>query len=257
MIVKDKVIMITGGASGIGLAAAVKLANAGAKICICDINQEQSESLERELTSKGKTAEFFYCNVVDEKSIKIAIEKIENRFGRLDVAILNAGIEGPTKKVTEIELAEWNKVYNVNVSGLFLCAKHVIPALQKQEEGNIIITSSNLGMAAIPDHVAYCSSKGASIMLGKALAVDYRQENIRVNIVCPGPVLTPLVSSRWENISDPEEKEKVKNIMLSIPNLIKPEAVADTILFLASDASRPYSGETFVIDKGARAELAE
>ncbi|MGM0438371.1 MAG: SDR family NAD(P)-dependent oxidoreductase [Bacillota bacterium] len=257
MNVKDKVVLITGGASGIGKASGFKLGINGAKIAICDINQNNGEETAEEFKNKGINAKFFQCDVTDESSVKNTVKAVKKTWNNIDVAFLNAGIEGPNKKVPEIEYSEWKKTFEINVNGVFLCAKHILPIMEKQGFGNIIITSSNLGMSALPNKTTYCSTKGALIMLGKAIAVDYKEKDIRANIICPGPVKTPLVTSRWEEIDDPKERAKVKEAIMNIPQLMEVEEIANTVYFLASDFSKAYSGETFVIDKGAQAELVE
>ncbi|MBS3766954.1 MAG: SDR family oxidoreductase [Candidatus Cloacimonetes bacterium] len=257
MNLKDKVVLITGGASGIGKASGLKLGQDGAKIAICDIDKKNGQKTEKEFKNKDIDAKFFQCDVTDESSVEKAVKSVKKNWGKIDVAFLNAGIEGPNKKVPEIDYSDWKKTFEINVNGVFLCAKNVLPIMEKQGFGNIIITSSNLGMFALPNKAAYCSTKGALIMLGKSIAVDYKNEDIRANIICPGPVKTPLVTSRWEEIEDPEESAKVKEAIMNIPQLMEVEEVANTVYFLASDASKAYNGETFVIDKGAQAELVE
>lgn len=255
--VKDKVIMITGGASGIGKKSARMLGENGAKIAICDIDKKQGQETIKEFEESGIEAQFFFCNVTEAESVQKAVDGIVSKWGQIDVAFLNAGIEGPNDKLTDIDYEDWKKTFAVNVNGVFLCARAVLEVMEEQGRGNIIITSSNLGMSALPAKAAYCSTKGALIMLGKSIAVDYKNEDIRANIVCPGPVKTPLVTSRWEEIEDPAEKKRVKEAIMNIPQLMESEEVAKTVFFLASDASKAYNGETFVIDKGARAELVE
>lgn len=252
-----RVMMITGGASGIGKVSAMKLAGEGAIVYICDIDREEGESLQDSLREEGKEVSFIYCNVADDREVERAVSTIVEDRGRIDVGFLNAGIEGPRGPLESIPVDEWMRLYDINLHGLFFCARHLIPVMKRQREGTIIITSSNLGQASLPGFSAYSSVKGAGIMLGKALAVENRENNIRVNIICPGPVLTPLVSRRWESIEDEEERERVKEEILKIPNLMEVEDVVDTVLFLASPASKSYSGETFVLDKGAMATLAE
>ncbi len=257
MSLKDKVVLITGGASGIGKASGLKLGQDNAKIAICDIDQKNGKEVEKEFNSKDIDAKFFQCDVTDEQSVKKAVKKIVEKWGRIDVAFLNAGIEGPNEKISNIDYQDWKKLFEINVNGVFLCAKEVLSVMEEQGYGNVIITSSNLGMSALPEKAGYCTTKGALIMLGKSIAVDYKNEDIRANIVCPGPVKTPLVTSRWEEIDDPEEREKVKEAIMNIPQLMEVQEVANTVYFLASDASKAYNGETFVIDKGAQAELVE
>lgn len=257
MNVKDKVILITGGASGIGKASGLKLGQDGAKIAICDIDKEKGKETEMEFKNKGINVKFLQCDVTKESSVEKAVKSVKENWGKIDVAFLNAGIEGPNKKVPEIDYSDWKKTFEINVNGVFLCSKYILPIMEEQGFGNIIITSSNLGMSALPKKSAYCSTKGALIMLGKSIAVDYKNEDIRANIICPGPVKTPLVTSRWEEIDDPDKRAKVKEAIMKIPQLMGVKEVANTVYFLASDASQAYNGETFVIDKGAQAELVE
>jgi NAD(P)-dependent dehydrogenase (short-subunit alcohol dehydrogenase family) len=257
MDVKDKVVFITGGASGIGKASGLKLGKNEAKVALCDIDKKNGKEAEKEFLDQGIEAEFFHCDVTDEKSVKETVDQVVNKWGKIDVAFLNAGIEGPNNKITDIDYSDWKKTFEINVNGVFLCAKNILKIMEKQGKGNIIITSSNLGMSALPNKAAYCSTKGALIMLGKSIAVDYKNENIRANIICPGPVKTPLVTSRWEEIEDPEKRAEVKEAILNIPQLMEVKEVVNTVYFLASDASQAYNGETFVIDKGAQAELVE
>lgn len=257
MRLQDKVIMITGGASGIGEASAWKLARAGAHVFICDIAREEGEALEAKIREEGGLASFLPCNVANDEDVEGVISRIIEEAGHIDVGFFNAGIEGPKGFVETLSVEAWMELFAINLHGLFFCARHLIPHMKRQGEGSIIITSSNLGQSTLPGFSAYSSVKGAAIMLGKALAVENRESGIRVNILCPGPVLTPLVKRRWEEIEDTREREQVREEILKIPNLIEPEDVADSVLFLASDSSKSYSGETFVLDQGARATLAE
>jgi len=253
----EKVILITGGASGIGKSSARLLGESGAKLAICDINKEEGNKVIEELEVKGIEAKYFNCDVSNPESVQKTVSQVIDFWGKIDVAFLNAGIEGPADKLQDISYTDWKKTFSVNVDGIFLAAKFILPLMEEENSGNIIITSSNLGMSTLPGKAAYSATKAAIIMLAKSIAVDYKDSDIRANVVCPGPVKTPLVTNRWEEIDDPVEREKVKNAILSIPQLMEVEEVAKTVLFLASDASKAYNGETFVIDNGARAELAE
>lgn len=247
MRLKDKVAIITGARSGIGFATALRFAAEGAKVVVADIMDAQQQV--REITKQEGEAIFVQVDVSNESQVNLLIEKTVATYGRIDVQVNNAGIE-LTKKVTDTTEAEWDHLMDVNLKGLFLCAKAVIPVMQRNRGGNIINVGSELGLVGDSELAAYCASKGGVIQLTKAMAIDYADDGIRVNCVCPGSVFTPLLDRMIGSCQNPEDERQqiVENILLK--RFAQPEEIANVILFLASDESSFMTGSVVTVDGG-------
>ena len=245
---QDRVTLITGAGSGIGRAAALRFAREGAPLVVADVNEAGARETAALVEAAGGRALALWTDVTLESEVKAMVAATLERFGRLDVLVANAGIEGPPRPVTEISVEEWDRVMAVNARGLFLCAKHGIPPMKAQGGGSIVITASNCSVVAIPDLAAYCASKGAALSLTRALAVDHAPDNIRVNCVCPGSVDTPM---KWRLAS--EWSDDPRAMMQSLGRITTPEEVANLMLFLASDEAAAITGAAMLIDYGETA----
>jgi len=247
MLLKNKVSIITGAGSGIGLAAAKCFAAEGARVILFDIKKAHREA--ERIKYRGGKAIFYQVDVSQAKEVETLFKKVINKFGRLDILVNNAGIE-LAKTVPETTIEEWDHLMEVNLKGVFLCSKAAIPAMKRQGSGVIINVASELGLVGGSEIAAYCASKGGVVQLTKAMAIDHAADHIRVNCVCPGPVETPLLRRIIASSRNP--KEGRTQIIESVPlgRLGKPEEIAKVILFLASDESSFMTGAAVAVDGG-------
>lgn len=249
----DKTVLITGGASGIGYAAVQAFLNQQANVVVADIDEAQGEAMIRK--ENNDRLHFVRTDITDEPACQNAIRSAVDKFGGLDVLINNAGIE-IVAPIHEMELRDWNKVLNVNLTGMFLMSKHALKYMLKSGKGNIINTCSVGGVVAWPDIPAYNASKGGVLQLTRSMAVDYAKHNIRVNCVCPGIIDTPLNEKSFleNNEGTLEEIKKEKAKVNPLLRLGKPEEIANVMLFLASDLSSYMTGSAIAADGGYTAQ---
>ncbi|MFS0654018.1 glucose 1-dehydrogenase [Bacillus sp. 179-C3.3 HS] len=244
-----KVVLITGGASGIGLAAVKLFLTQGAKVAVADINAQSGTQLLDAIQHEHLA--FFKTDVTNESDCQHTVKAVLEQFGTIDVLINNAGIE-IVAPIHEMTLEDWNKILQVNLTGVFLMSKHTLPHMLKKKSGNIINTGSVGGLVGWPDIPAYNATKGGVIQLTKSMAVDYAPYQIRVNCIAPGIIDTPLNEKSFlDNHSESlevikEEKAKVNPLL----RLGKPEEVAGVMLFLASDLSSYMTGSVVTADGG-------
>lgn len=256
--VEGKVALVTGGASGIGAACARLLAAEGAKVMITDLDAAGGEALAAAIGESGGQAAFLRQDVTDEAAWPGVVEAIEGRFGKLDVAVANAGI-GIFGPALSMSLADFRRQNAVNVDGVFLTAKHAIPAMRRAGGGSLIVMSSVAGLRGAPNLAGYSASKGAVRLLAKSLALECAAagDGVRVNSVHPGIILTPIwtkagtpAGGNLPAAIDPHELARL-GVPLGVP--ADPSEIANGVLFLASDASRHMTGAELVIDGGMMA----
>lgn len=236
-----KVALITGGASGIGECAARIFTNAGASVIIADIDTKKAEALASELPGSRAV----HCDITSEESVKHALVSVPH----LDILINNAGI-GLVGSVTETELPDWERLFRVNVTGMFLMTKHAVPLLI-ESHGSMVNIGSVAGLIGVKKRFAYCATKGAVLAMTRQLAVDYPTE-FRVNCISPGTVDTPFVEGYLEKYHK-HEKEKVRgelNQRQPIGRLGKPEEIAHLALYLSSKEAGFVNGAVVNIDGG-------
>jgi len=254
MKLKNKVAVITGGAGGIGLSTARRFLNEGALgVMLVDINKE---ALEKAKTSLGSDhADFCVADISTDEGVQKYIQQTEEKFGRLDILFLNAGVEGVVKPLTEYPEEEFDKVMNVNVKGVWLGLKHGLPQLKKCGGGSVIITSSVAGMQGTPNVIAYVTSKHAITGSMKVAALEGAEHNIRVNTVHPAPVDNRMMRSLEEGFAPGDAENAKKGFEQSIPmgRYASNEEVASLVLFLASDESSYITGSCFPVDGGMTA----
>jgi NAD(P)-dependent dehydrogenase (short-subunit alcohol dehydrogenase family) len=255
MRLKDKVAIITGAGSGQGKAAAKLFASEGATVIIAEWNEENGKQVEEDIVSNGQQALFFQTDVSDEETIIALVDEVMARYGRVDVVFNNAGVGFSSSsrfkmdRLTDTPLQDWNQILAINLNGVYLLSKYVIPIMKKQNGGNIINNSSLNGIIGVPGADAYTASKGAVVALSRVMAVDYGKFNIRVNCICPGAIDTPMIADVLKN-------EAFSTAFTSNPlrRVGKPEEVAQAALFLASDESSYITGLIMPVDGGVSAQ---
>jgi len=245
---KNKVVIITGARRGIGKADAFLMAKAGAKIVVSDISQEECEIVVDEIKKDGGEALAVKCDVSKKSEVAALIKTAIDKWGRVDVLVNNAGIVD-FKPFVDLSEADWDKVLNINLKGYFLCAQACAREMIKQKSGAIVnIASIAMGQQGIgfAGLVHYCASKGGIVAMTEALAAELAPYNIRVNAIAPGAIDTPMADSTK---MDPAALQGTLS-RIPLKRMGKPEEIANTVLFLASDASSYITGTTVVVDGG-------
>jgi NAD(P)-dependent dehydrogenase (short-subunit alcohol dehydrogenase family) len=249
--VRGKVAIVTGAAGGIGRAVCKLLAQEGAKIALTDLRDENGKKVVQDIKDSGGVAEYWHLDVSNEKEVEQVISEVNARLGGINVLVNNAGIAGVNKPTHEMSEGEWDTVMNVNVKGVFFCAKHTIPFMQKGGGGSIINMSSVYGLVGNGAIPPYNASKGAVRLMSKTDALLYAKDKIRVNSVHPGWIwheeLERFASQAPQGL---EAFMKEVNGFHPIGHVGLPEDVAYAILYLASDESKFMTGSEFVIDGG-------
>lgn len=245
---QNKVALITGGASGIGQACALAFAREGAKVVIADLADAEGEATVAQVQQLNGEALFQSCNVTVEAEVQDLIEIIVNRYGRLDYACNNAGIEGVQAPTAEYPEAAWQQVLGVNLTGVWLCMKYELQQMSKQHGGAIVNMASILGKVGFPNAVAYVAAKHGVIGITKTAALEYASQDIRVNAVCPGFIDTPMLNRGGVAPGTPAH-EAVRNLH-PVKRLGKPEEIAEAVIWLCSDAASFVTGATLLADGG-------
>lgn len=251
MRLKNKVALITGGASGIGKASAILFAKEGAKIIIADVNDDEGHKLKKEILSNGGEVIYVHADVSKAADCEAMVESAEAEYGRLDILFNNAGImDSQDDNSQETSEDTWDRTMNINAKGVFLGCKYGIPALKRAGGGSVINTASFVSLlgAATPQ-IAYTASKGAVLSMTRELAVIHARENIRVNALCPGPLKTELLMK----FLDTEAKKQKRLVHIPMGRFGEAEEMAKAALFLASDDSSYVTGTDFLVDGGITA----
>ena len=251
----NKVIIVTGGSSGIGAAAALQFAREGAKVVIAARRNDKSEAVVRQIETLGSEGLFIQTDVTKRTDIEALVEGTLARFGKLDCAVNNAGVAGPVLvPVAEVEEEGWDEVMNVNLKGVWMCMKYEIPAMLKQGKGSIVNISSIYGFKPSDvGHAPYCASKFGVIGLSKTAAIDYGQQGIRVNVVSPGYTHSEIVDPYVD--SAPELMEALRSRYSAQDRLGDAEEIAEVITWLCSDAARFVNGAVLAVDGGDTTRL--
>lgn len=247
----NKVVLITGGASGIGEAACRLLAEQGAQIALLDINSEKGQNIVAEINEQGGQAVFWPMNAIIEREVQTTFAQIVETWGRINVLVNNVGIIGDNKPTHEISEEEWDKVMNINVKSVLFCTKHAIPHLRKTGGGSIINMSSLHGLIGTPDYPANHAAKAAIRLMTKTDAMLYAKDKIRVNSIHPGYIWTPLLEEVARKSAIGYEEFIARHDKIQpIGHIGQPEDVAYAIAYLASDESRFMTASELVIDGG-------
>jgi len=244
MNLKDRVAVITGSGSGIGRAAALEFASAGARVVVADINGEAA----RETASRIGGAIGVETDVASADSVQALVAQTLRAFGSVHVLMNNAAIQ-VNKTVEQTEVDEWNREMAVNIGGVFLCCKYFLPHLRRTR-GNIINMSSVNGFFTEPMCAGYCATKAAIIGLTKAMAIDHGKDGIRVNCICPGYIDAGLAEGYFEAQADPAAARAAAGKLHALGRIGRPEEVGRAAVFLASDDASFITGAAFTVDGG-------
>jgi NAD(P)-dependent dehydrogenase (short-subunit alcohol dehydrogenase family) len=241
---QDRIAVITGAGSGIGLATARRFAAEGARVVAVDISETAGKAVAEEVGG-----EFVACDVSDEEQVKALFDGVVERHGRVDIAFNNAGISPPDDDSIETtELPAWQKVQDVNLKSVYLCSRAALRHMVAQGRGSIINTASFVAvLGSATSQISYTASKGGVLAMSRELGVQFARQGIRVNALCPGPVNTPLLRELFAK--DPERAQR-RLVHVPVGRFAEPEELAAAVAFLASDDSSFITGSTFLVDGG-------
>jgi NAD(P)-dependent dehydrogenase (short-subunit alcohol dehydrogenase family) len=232
-----KVAMVTGGALGI--------------VAVTDILSDEGRQVSEEIRSQGGSAQFWELDVTSEDAVKKVIDEVQKHFGGLHVLVNNAGIAGADRPTHELSLEDWDRVFNVNVKGVFLCTKYAIPHMRRSGSGSIINLSSIYGIIGAPDIPPYHASKGAVRLMTKTDALQYAKDKIRVNSVHPGYIWTPLVEGiAKRSPQGVDEFRRHLDSLHPVGHVGEPDDIAYGVVYLASEEAKFVTGSELVIDGG-------
>ncbi len=248
---EDKVVIVTGGGAGIGLAAAEAFAAEGAKVVIADYDAAAARKAEKKITVKKGQALAVEVNVSDPTQVKKMVSETLRVFGGIDILFNNAGILFGGS-ILDTSFEDWNRLFSINLGGVFLCSKYTLPHMVSRGGGSIINVSSSTGAHdAKQDLAAYVASKGGVAMLTKAMALDHVKDNVRVNAICPGPTETPMLRGFF----DSEEQMHAFGKQFPMGRLGLPVEIAQVVLFLASSKASYITGAVIAVDGGQTAGI--
>jgi NAD(P)-dependent dehydrogenase (short-subunit alcohol dehydrogenase family) len=247
-LLQGKSALVTGGASGIGRSTALAFAHEGARVLVCDVDDENGEAVAKEITGAGGEARFLHVDVTREADVEAMIRTAVEVFGGLDCAVNNAGTTGAGGKITDLPLEEWTRTLLINLTGVFLCLKHEIPIMNQQGGGAIVNMASGAGLVPVPGLAHYCASKHGLLGLTKTAAVENARTGMRINAICPGSTDTPSLRAAMDGNPQVE-----KMILSSVPSgrLGRPEEIAEAAVWLCSDRASYVNGESMLVDGGA------
>ena len=247
MLLENKVVFLTGAASGIGRECALACTREGASVAVADVDFERARQTAAELGAKALAVN---CDVADGASVERAVAETLQHFGRIDAVHNNAGISAPSKTLDETSEAEWDRLLAVNLKSVFWTARAALPAL-KQSRGAILNTASMVGLMGQAHHAAYAATKGAMISLTKCMALDYAPFGIRVNAVCPAGVWTPMLEEWAAEQPDPAGIAKYLDEIHALGYCPHGDVIGDAAVFLLSDRARFVTGTILPVSGGA------
>ncbi len=248
---RNKVVIVTGGAYGIGRAAAIGFAQRGAKVAIADVDVKRGEETLRRIKDAGGDAFFVKTDVSSEADVKALVEKTVETYGKLDCAFNNAGIHKVFASMADFTAADWEEMINVNLKSVWLCMKYEIPQMLKLGKGAIVNTSSAAGLVGAPSNPAYPASKHGVVGITKSTALEFARKGIRVNCVCPGPIRTGMNESL---VAANPEMVKAMDQKVPMGRIGEPEEVAAAAMFLCSDEASYITGAALPVDGGIVAD---
>jgi NAD(P)-dependent dehydrogenase (short-subunit alcohol dehydrogenase family) len=250
-----KVALITGGASGIGRASALLFAREGASVAVVDLDPQAGEAVVQEIVRDGGKAIFYRADVTRAADCEEAVQRTVSELGGIHVLFNNAGIIRRAS-VVEVSEEDWDRVMAVNVKSMFLMSRLVVPIMAKSGGGSIINMASGWGLVGGPRAAAYCASKGAVVLLTKAMAVDHGPQNIRVNCICPGDTDTGMLRQEAQQLGEREDRFLAESAHRPLGRVGRPEEIAQAALYLAGDAASFVTGTALVVDGGGLAGSA-
>lgn len=253
----NKVVVVTGGASGIGCATAQRFAELGATVVIADINQSNSEETVALIRRDGGKASAFAADMTNSGGVTGLFDEVVRQFGKIDVLYLNAGIQGAVGPIYSYDEAEFDRVQAINTKGVFLGLRHALPIMIKQASGSVVVTCSIASLGGIPNLPAYVASKHGALGLVRSAAMDVARFGVRVNGVCPGAVDTPMLAEVLQKLSPGAPAAGAARFAASAPTgrLVTADEIADTVVFLCSESARSITGAHFVVDGGLSAAV--
>lgn len=249
MRLEGKVALITGGTSGIGSATALRFAREGARVAITGRSADRGSVVVSEIIAEGGDALFIQADVRFAEDCKDAVDQTLERFGKIDILFNNAGVFHP-KTIPECTEEEWDETIDSSLKGAFLMSKYTLPSMIERGSGSIIHTSSGWGIQGGAGAASYCAAKGGLVVMAKAMAIDHGRDGIRVNCVCPGDVLTPMLHDDAEKRGMTWDEYEVGASDRPLGRIGMPDEIADAVVFLASDESSFITGESLVVDGG-------
>jgi NAD(P)-dependent dehydrogenase (short-subunit alcohol dehydrogenase family) len=249
----EKVVIITGGGSGIGRGAALLFGQEGARVAVIDWDESSARETLRLLECQGVEGQCLRADVSKSHEVENAVQAAVSRFGRIDVLFANAATQ-ISKSGAETTEDEWDRLQAVNVKGVFLCCKHVIPIMQRQRRGSIVISASGHAFVTYPNCSAYAATKGGVLALMRGLALDYAADGIRVNCVIPGATDTALLRNYINGCPDPKSEELRIINRVPLKRFATPEDIARGVCFLASDEASYITGTWLAVDGGLLAQ---
>ncbi len=245
----NKVALVTGAGSGIGRASAHAFAEAGAKVIVSDINEQGGQETVKEIVDHGGSAHFVSCNVTDNDSVEQLVAKTVKQYGRLDFAHNNAGIESPVALTGDASEEDWDRSIAVNLKGVWLCMRAEINQMLANGGGAIVNTSSQGGLTAVPANGSYSAAKHGVLGITKTAAIEYAEQGIRVNAICPGFTRTPMT----ERLIDTMPAEAIEAALPPMKRPAEATEMAGTVVFLCSPAASYLTGQAIAIDGGGTA----
>ena len=247
-VLQNKTAIVTGATSGMGMAIAKLFALNGANVLVNGRDEDRGKKVVEDIQKNGGAAVFVKSDISTEDGNAILIKRAIQNFQGIDIVVANAGYLG-LGSITKVSTDTWHKTINTNLNSVYYLLKLAIPVMQKRGKGNIIINGSIAGFKSFPNHAAYCASKGALIPLVKQIALDYGPD-IRANLICPGPIDTPLIWDSAKAFPNPKDAVQEAAKATVMDRLGTPDDVAKAALFLASEDSSFISGTTLTVDGG-------
>jgi NAD(P)-dependent dehydrogenase (short-subunit alcohol dehydrogenase family) len=249
---EGKTAVVTGAASGIGLAVSLRLAESGASIALLDIDEKKGQQIAKDIQILGWRAKFYFCDVCQGSQCQRVIDNVADDFGKLDILVNNAGVIN-RKSVVDLTEEEWDYVLCVNLKSVYLLSHYVIPHMIQNGGGSIVNIGSGWGIKGGPDAAAYCASKGGVVNLTRAMAIDHGGHGVRVNCVCPGDINTELLKKEAGQLQRDFEEFLIEASERPIPRVGNPADVANAVLFLSCELSNWITGSILVVDGGGLA----
>ena len=247
---KDQVVIVTGAGQGIGEATARLFADEGASVAVVDRNRSTGSDTAADIQRGGGNASFVHADVSESNDVREMANRVYDIFGRIDVLVNAAGVQGMVADVVELPESEWEKVLDTNITSVFLCSKHCIPHMLKDGAGSIVNIASMQSYFNMPGSSAYAAAKGGIVSLTRAMALDFARRKVRVNAVAPGYIDTPLLRGFAQATGDEEGTIDRWNSRIPIGRLQTPREVAEVILFLAGPKASAVTGVTYPVDGG-------